>query len=116
MDDWNMDDAPQTGHPHASRGPPAPVAGPGRVTVEEVEDEEEYSELPMQAQGRPIPEAVAGLSLHKRTMSAGPPRPPPKTTRQGFRSLQAGPKQMQTQRRLAAEVEDFDDGPFWKPR
>lgn len=41
--DWNMVDAPPSGHQlggQASNLPPSPVAGPGHVTVEEVEDEE----------------------------------------------------------------------------
>ena len=56
--------------------------------------------------------------LHKRAMSADPR--PPKGARQGYRSLQAGPKQMGVQpqnpgpRRL--ETDGPDAGPFWKPR
>ncbi|KAI0703285.1 hypothetical protein C8Q76DRAFT_632331 [Earliella scabrosa] len=58
------------------------------------------------------------LGLHKRAMSADPR--PPKGARQGYRSLQAGPKQMGVQpqnpgpRRL--ETDGPDAGPFWKPR
>ena len=50
--------------------------------------------------------------LHRRTMSAADSRPStPKGVRQGFRSLQTGAK---TPRRV--EIEDYDGGPFWKPK
>ncbi|KAM5539179.1 hypothetical protein V8D89_007052 [Ganoderma adspersum] len=66
-DDWNMDDAPQTGHPRASRGPPAPVAGPGRVTVEEVEDEEAGG-LPKRPWIGDFPRAVASILRKAKTV------------------------------------------------
>ncbi|KAM5536416.1 hypothetical protein V8D89_009852 [Ganoderma adspersum] len=39
-DDWNMDDPPSRPEHALADQPSRPVAGPGRVTVEEVEDEE----------------------------------------------------------------------------
>ncbi|KAM5533658.1 hypothetical protein V8D89_012682 [Ganoderma adspersum] len=67
MDDWNMGDAPQTGHPRASHRPPAPVAGPGRVTVEEVEDEEAGG-LPKRPWIGDFPRAVASILRKAKTI------------------------------------------------
>lgn len=62
--------------------------------------------------------------IHKRSMSAGPPRPgQPQPlgkggAREGYRSLQAGPKQMgvQPMRRVERDSDGREGGPFWKPR
>ncbi|KAI1790350.1 hypothetical protein LXA43DRAFT_891155 [Ganoderma leucocontextum] len=65
-DDWNMDDAPPIGPPLADQ-PPRPVAGPGRVTVEEVEDDEAGG-LPKRPWIGEFPRAVASILRKAKTV------------------------------------------------
>ncbi|RPD55616.1 hypothetical protein L227DRAFT_579585 [Lentinus tigrinus ALCF2SS1-6] len=60
-------------------------------------------------QSREAQEAAIAAGLHKRTLSVDPK--PPKGVQQGRRSVLLTPKKP---RRI--EVDDYDDGPFWKPR
>ena len=69
--------------------------------------EEDDGQSPVQS--RAAQEAASAAGLHKRTLSVDPK--PPKGVSQGRRSVLLMPK---TPRRV--EVDEYDDGPFWKPR
>ncbi|RPD61532.1 hypothetical protein L227DRAFT_610027 [Lentinus tigrinus ALCF2SS1-6] len=56
-----------------------------------------------------VQEAAVAARLHKCTLSVDPK--PPKGMQQGRRSVLLTPKKP---RRI--EVDDYNDGPFWKPR